>query len=622
MEKRKDKIFFSIPPFPQFPHFSLLFSSVSLCLWQKRFMIRKLLLDICSLLIAHCFLLVFAFPAFSAASMWQTPGLIDAGTGDAFRTSIAFDPYGNAIAVFEQYTDGVYRIYANQFLNPPIPPLEKGGEGGFDKGGWQSPVIIDAGPRNAYIARVAFDRMGDAIAIFKQSDGNVYHIYANHFFRNKGWQKPVAIDSGTGDADGHQITFDADGNAVVVFEQKFKGVYRIFANYYKSSVSESVSESKDKNTDTDTYTDTNTGWQGAVAIDKGEGNGYFPYPAFDYQGNIYVIYYKENNPLTPFNKGELGLEVYVNKYDVGKKIWNDPIRLTNGDTVIKHEDWNKKRSDVNRGIRGIYNPLFLPEIKKRIYAGSYAYNVKRFETPSKIDSRFRDAYTPFLIVSKDGEIMAFFVRWDGEYQRGYVAVYKNSVSDSVSVRKNNPITHTHTDTFSNWSKPEIIDASGGDVEHIRGAVNSEGEMAVVWTQWVDGNLRIHARVKNSVSDSVSVRKNNPITHTNTDTFSNWGKAEIIDAGKKDAYGPAVIFNGDNEIIAIWCQWEVETVKTYRNDYIKERGWGKAVRVEMEDETCGGCGLRIAASPDRRLIAIFELKVSVKERTKIYAIEGR
>ena len=318
----------------------------------------------------------------------------------------------------------------------------------------------------------------------------------------------------------------------------------------------------------------------------------------------------------------MGLEVYVNKYDVGKKIWNDPIRLTNGDTVIKHEDWNKKRSDVNRGIRGIYNPLFLPEIKKRIYAGSYAYNVKRFETPSKIDSRFRDAYTPFLIVSKDGEIMAFFVRWDGEYQRGYVAVYKNSVSDSVSVRKNNPITHTHTDTFSNWSKPEIIDASGGDVEHIRGAVNSEGEMAVVWTQWVDGNLRIHARVKNSVSDSVSVRKNNPITHTHTDTFSNWGKAEIIDAGKKDAYGPAVIFNGDNEIIAIWCQWEVETVKTYRNDYIKERGWGKAVRVEMEDETCGGCGLRIAASPDRRLIAIFELKVSVKERTKIYAIEGR
>jgi len=33
-------------------------------------------------------------------------------------------------------------------------------------------------------------------------------------------------------------------------------------------------------------------------------------------------------------------------------------------------------------------------------------------------------------------------------------------------------------------------------------------------------------------------------------------------------------------------------------------------------------LRIAASPDGMLIAIFELKVSVKERTKIYALEGR
>jgi hypothetical protein len=523
--------------------------------------------------------------------VWQKPGLIDAGTGDAFRTSLAFDHYGNAIAVFEQNTDGVYRIYANRFLNPPIPPLEKGGEGGFDKGGWQRPVIIDAGPRNAYMARVAFDHIGNAIAIFKQSDGNIYRIYANHFIRDKGWQKPVAIDGGSGDADGHQITFNADGNAAVVFEQKLKGIYRIFANQYRGK----------------------EGWQGAVAIDKGEGNGYFPYPAFDDKGNVYVIYYKENNPLNPpllrgtegvvpFNKGELGLEVYMNRYDEGKKIWSEPFRLTDGQTIVKHEDWNKKRGHVNRGITGIYNPLFLPEIKKRIYAGSYTYNVKRFETPSKIDSRFRDAYTPSVVSDKSGQIFAFFVKWDGEHQRGYTAVYRDK---------------------DGWSKPEIIDAKGGDVEHIRAAINSAGEIALVFTQWVDGNLRIHARIKNSVSDSFSVsKKNNTDTNTYADTSSGWGNAEIIDAGEKDAYGPNVIYNGDNEIIVIWCQWEIETVKTYRNDYIKERNWGKAVRVEMEDETCGGCGLRIAASPDGMLIAIFELKVSVKERTKIYALEGR
>ncbi len=511
----------------------------------------------CLLLTAYCLLPT----AFVYASERQRPGLIDAGKGDAFRTSLAFDPYGNAIAVFEQFTEGVYRIYANQFLP--------------DKGGWQRPVIIDAGPRNAYTAKVTFDHKGNAIAIFKQSDGNIYRIYANHFIRSKGWQGPVAIDSGTGDAEGHQILFDIDGNAAVVFEQKFKNIYRIFANQYCSAGSQCKE-----------------GWQGAVVIDKGESNGYFPYPAFDYHGNIYVIYYKEEG---------VGLEVYMSRYDEGKKMWNEPIRLTDGNTIVKNEDWNKKRSDVNRGIRGIYNPLFLEEIKKRIYAGNYTYNVKRFETPSKIDSRFRDAYTPSLLVNKDGEIMAFFVKWDGEHQRGYMAVYRDR---------------------DGWSKPEIIGAKGGDIEHIRAAINSEGEMAVVWTQWVDGNLRIHARVKNSVSDSVSVRKNNPITHTHTDTFSNWGKAEIIDADEKDAYGPNVTYYGDNKIIVSWCQWEVETVKTYRNDYIKERGWGKAVRVEMEDETCGGCGLRIAASPNGILITIFELKASVKDRTKIYAIDER
>ncbi len=488
--------------------------------------------SICLLLTVYC--LLFTDKVY--ASEWQKPGLIDAGTGDAFRTSLAFDPYGNGITVFEQYTDGVYRIYANQFLP--------------DRGGWQRPVIIDAGPRNAYMARVVFDHIGDAIAIFKQSDGNIYRIYANHFIRSKGWQKPVEIDLGTGDADGHQITFDADGNAAVVFEQKFMGIYRIFANQYRG---------KD-------------GWQGAVAIDSGKSNGYFPYPAFDYYGNIYVIYYKEEG---------VGLEVYMSRYDEGKKMWNEPIRLTDGNTVVKHEDWNKKRSDVNRGVRGIYNPLFLPEIKKRIYAGSYTYNLKRFETPSKVDSRFRDAYTPSLIVNKNGEVMAFFVRWDGEHQRGYMSVYRDR---------------------DGWSKPEIIDSKEGDVEHIRAAINSAGEIALVFAQWVDGNIRIHGRIYTP--------------------SSSWGKTEIIDAGRKDAYGPNVIYNGGSEIIVIWCQWEVETVKTYRNVYIKEKGWGKAVRVEMEDETCGGCGLRIAASPNGMLIAVFELKVSVKERTKIYAIDGK
>ena len=507
---------------------------------------NKLLLSVSiSVISVICVLCIFSIHSFSAASVWQKPGLIDAGTGDAFRTSLAFDHYGNAIVVFEQNTDGVYRIYANQFLS--------------DKGGWQRPVIIDAGPRNAHISRVAFDHIGNAIAIFKQSDGNIYRIYANNFIRDKGWQKPVAIDGGSGDADGHQITFNADGNAAVVFEQKLKGIYRIFANQYRGK----------------------EGWQGAVAIDKGEGNGYFPYPAFDYHGNIYVIYYKEEGS---------GLEVYISRYDKEKKIWSEPFRLTDGQTIVKHEDWNKKRGHVNRGITGIYNPLFLPEIKKRIYAGSYTYNVKRFETPSKIDSRFRDAYTPSVVSDKSGQIFAFFVKWDGEHQRGYTAVYRED----------------------GWSKPEIIDAKGGDVEHIRAAINSAGEIALVFAQWVDTKVTSHQSPVTSLR--IHARLYSP--------DSGWGEAKIIDAGEKDAYGPNVIYNGDNEIIVIWCQWEVETVKTYRNDYIKERNWGKAVRVEMEDETCGGCGLRIAASPDGMLIAIFELKVSVKERTKIYALEGR
>src|SRR3972149_6592722 len=138
---------------------------------------------LCLLLTVYCLLLTVNV----YASVWQKPVLIDAGTGDAFRTNIAFDPYGNAMAVFEQYTDGFSRIYANQFL--------------FNKNGWQRPVIIDAGPSNAYVSRVAFNQSGDAIAIFKQSDGSIYRISSRPGRAVLTGRRRPAGAVGTGDAD-------------------------------------------------------------------------------------------------------------------------------------------------------------------------------------------------------------------------------------------------------------------------------------------------------------------------------------------------------------------------------------------------------------------------------------
>ena len=183
------------------------------------------------------------------------------------------------------------------------------------------------------------------------------------------------------------------------------------------------------------------------------------------------------------------------------------------------------------------------------------------------------------------------MRWDGEYLSGYTAIYRNG----------------------KWGKPEEIDAGKGDVEHIRGAMNSDGEMVIIFTQRVAGNLRTHARIGNQVQPSAF----------SLQPYYNWGEAIIIDAGEEDGFGSIVVFRESGEIIAVWCQWENAIVKSYANIYRKGIGWGKAEKLEKSDSET--CGLRIVSGPNGKVIAIFEREEGFQEARgnriyRIFAVE--
>jgi Tol biopolymer transport system component len=518
----------------------------------------------------------YAFP-------WSSPVAIDSGSSNAYRTDIAFDRNGNAIAVFEQKDGDVYRIFANRYVNGK---------------GWEGAAAIDNNSGNSYRAQIAFDKKGNALVVFKQEVGNGrYRIFANRYINNEGWQEAIPIDNGGGNVDGQDIVFDGEGNAAVVFEEYDGKEFGIYVSFYGGV----------------------SGWQKPFRIDSGSGNAYFPYPVFDDKGNLYVIYYREES---------LGLEAYVSRFerneisspepalsnetrllryarnDRSEGVLNekqnngviarskatkqsaiDTYRLTDGNMPMKKEKWLEAKSEVSRGIKAVYNPIFLNEVKKRIYSGNYSYS--RWETPSKLDSRFRDAYRPTLLSNGNGELTALFVRWDGENLSAYASSYKNG----------------------SWDRPMEIDGGKGDVEHLRGAINNKGEMAIVWTQWVDGSLRIHARV-------------NPKSEIQNQKYG-WGEAKIIDAGKKDGYNPSIAFTENGEIIAVWCQWEMFNVKSYINIYKKSPvtshqspvmvgEWGRAERLEnKEGETCG---VRIASGPGGSVIAAFEQETAEHQRT--------
>jgi hypothetical protein len=149
---------------------------------------------------------------------WGTAELIDAGAGNsAGDPQIAFDGASVAIAVWQRSDGSGLRIYANR----------------WDGTAWGTAELIDAGADNsAWSPQIAFDGPGVAIAVWYQWDGSNDRIYANRW-NGTAWGTAELIDAGAGnDAREPQIAFDGAGNAIAVWRQSDGSNNRIYAASY------------------------------------------------------------------------------------------------------------------------------------------------------------------------------------------------------------------------------------------------------------------------------------------------------------------------------------------------------------------------------------------------------
>lgn len=462
----------------------------------------------------------------AGASIGQGSVPINSGQNNAYRTNIAFDSLGNAVAVFEQQTGDRYGIFANTYVK--------------DKG-WAGPVAIDASPGNAHSGKIAFNGAGDALVVFKKEKGKGFGIYASMRLGEKGWDKPQRIDGGLKVSDGHKAAFDARGNAAAVFEGHDGKAFRIYVNIY----------------------DREKGWLGPVKISGSTGNGYFPVTAFDADGNLHVVYFEES---------PAGLDLSISRYEAKTGRWAPPARLNGNISPATHKEWKQRVKSISSQFD--WDTAYGDALREKIPPEQNGWS------PTKMDARYRDAYTPSVIARKDGSVSVFFIAGDGQSLRAYTADYR---------------------VGAGWGKPGIIDAGGEDVEHIRASMNSKGEIAVVFTQRIEDNLRVHARTFN--------------------VKTGWTAPVIIDAGDKTAYNPGVVYTEAGEIIVVWCQWEGVNVKSFANMY-KNGSWGVAKRLEKEDgETCG---VRIFAGPNGSVIIVYEQEIPAEDdRTinRIFALTG-
>ena len=136
---------------------------------------------------------------------WGTAELIETDAGTAFSPQVAIDPQGNAVAVWNQH-DGTRRnIWANRF----VPGL-----------GWGTAEPIetdDAG--SAVFPQVAVDSQGNATAVWRQTDGTRFNIWANRFVPGVGWGTAELIETDAGHAGFPQVAVDSQGNATAVWDQ-------------------------------------------------------------------------------------------------------------------------------------------------------------------------------------------------------------------------------------------------------------------------------------------------------------------------------------------------------------------------------------------------------------------
>jgi len=142
--------------------------------------------------------------------------------------------------------------------------------------GWGTALLIEAVNGGAAIApQVAVNPLGDAVAVWQQSDGVAINAYANRYTPATGWgsAQPISDVNDVDVAQQVQVGIDGAGNAIAVWEQSSTiGISNIWASHYTAGV----------------------GWGAPATIGSGAGSAGSPQVAVDLEGNAIAVWWQHS----------------------------------------------------------------------------------------------------------------------------------------------------------------------------------------------------------------------------------------------------------------------------------------------------------------------------------------
>lgn len=149
---------------------------------------------------------------YDPATGWGAPVRVDNQPGSVGQVEVGMDAQGNAVAAWEQIGPGTrISLYGARFSAAA--------------GGWSVPVLLETNETVGSVdgsPALAVAPSGDAVVVWKRSDGVSGHLWTNRFTATSGWGTAVEVVADAGSSQfigGHALALDARGQGLLVWGQ-------------------------------------------------------------------------------------------------------------------------------------------------------------------------------------------------------------------------------------------------------------------------------------------------------------------------------------------------------------------------------------------------------------------
>ncbi len=438
--------------------------------------------------------------AAAGAKAFGTAALIETGATAAGRPRIAVAPNGDAVAVWMQQSDGVYFSVWSNHYT-------------FATKTWSTAVRIGTGTGDAWDPQISIDANGNALAVWQQ-DGNPtgilrYDIWSNRYTAGTGWGIAALLETdNAGSAQAPQIAIYANGDAIAVWTQ-FDGTYaNIMANRYS----------------TGTWGSTPT------VIATGPGGRYNPQLAIASNGNAFAVW---------STSGSGNNNIDTSLYTAG--VWGAPVAI--GSDALGYSDIHNAKIAFDGSGNAIAVWRQIAVSGRNVMANRYTPG-SGWGTAAAIEWAGGDADVPQIAFDVSGNALAVWQQTSG-------------------FGTNNRIWSNRYTSGTGWGGfPSLIqtDISGGSTANAvtpQIAIDPNGNALAVWVQ-PDG----------ASDNTPDIWANRYTAGSGWGTTANLGQVRINTPGAAGAPAgqPQIAIDANGNAIVVWYQSDGTNDSIWYNRY--------------------------------------------------------